>query len=83
MGRYSWFWEGEKRYAVVGVSSRTKRSGNTVFEEFKSGGHSCYGVGRASGEIHGAQIYESLSALPERPDRVVRQCWADKAGDDH
>jgi hypothetical protein len=35
-------------------------------------------VGRMSGEVYGAQIYESLSALPERPDRVVHQCLADK-----
>jgi predicted CoA-binding protein len=71
VGRHSWFWEGEKRYAVVGVSGRRKRFGNSIFEELKRGGHKCYAVGRVSGEIYGAQIHESLSALPERPDRVV------------
>jgi predicted CoA-binding protein len=71
VGRHSWFWEGEKRYGVVGVSGRRKRPGNTIFQELKSGGHNCCVVGRVSGEIDGAEIYENLSRLPERPDRVV------------
>jgi len=71
LGNYGWFWEGEKIYAVVGVSRKKKKFGNALFKELKTRGKRVYAVGSGPAEIDGGRIYESLSSLPEKPDAIV------------
>ncbi len=62
---------GQKKFAVVGVSSSGKKFGNTVFKEFKQVGLNAVPVNKNASEINGEKCYSSLSELHDKIDAAV------------
>ncbi|MFH0916437.1 MAG: CoA-binding protein [bacterium] len=58
-------------WAVVGASQDRSKFGNITFRELKRRGKKVYPVNRKAAEVEGEVCYPSLSALPEKVDRVL------------
>jgi predicted CoA-binding protein len=73
-------------FAVVGATPRTNKYGYKVFKRLQKLGKPVYPIHPKADEIDGAEVYRSLSELPEVPEavniivptsvteRVVREC---------
>ncbi|MBA3532564.1 MAG: CoA-binding protein [Ardenticatenales bacterium] len=76
----------QRVWAVVGVSTDTRKFGNIIFRDMRGAGYEVYGVHPSGESVAGESIYRSLSELPIRPDvvdvvvpppvteQVVREC---------
>ncbi len=64
------FWN-QKKFAVVGVSQRPEKFGNTLFREMRKRGLNVVAVNRRKPSIDGIQVFENLKSIPERPDAVL------------
>ena len=58
-------------WAVVGASDDRSKFGNITFRELKRRGKRVFPVNRNAGQVEGETAYASLSAVPERIDRVL------------
>ena len=62
----------QKKLAVVGVSRRGNKSGNTVYQELKKRGYQVYAVNPNTGTTpEGDPCYPDLKSLPEKVGGVV------------
>jgi uncharacterized protein len=73
-------------WAVVGVSTDTRKFGNIIFRDMRGAGYEVYGVHPSGESVEGETIYRSLSELPVKPEvvdivvpppvteQVVREC---------
>jgi predicted CoA-binding protein len=64
------FWTGEK-YAVVGVSDKKGKFGNTVFKELEKRGCRVFPVNERLELFEGRQCYKKLSEIVEQLDGVI------------
>ena len=62
---------GAECWAVVGASEDRTKFGNMTFRELVSRGKRVYPVNPNAQEVEGHPCYPSLSALPEKVDRVL------------
>lgn len=60
-----------KCVAVVGISSRPTKFGNTIYDELTRRGYRVLGVNASGREISGKVCYPNLAALPNGVDGVV------------
>jgi len=60
----------QKRFAVVGATTNTKKYGNEIFRNLISRGYEVYPVNPRLKEIEGTKCYPSLSNLPVKVDVV-------------
>ncbi len=61
----------EKKIAIVGVSSNTRKYGYRIFHDMLSKGFQVYGINPRIGEVAGAKLYKSMGELPAVPDLVI------------
>jgi uncharacterized protein len=62
---------GADSWAVVGASEDRSKFGNMTFRELVSRGKKVYPVNPNAKEVEGCVCYPNLSALPEKPERVL------------
>jgi len=60
----------QKRFAVVGATTNTKKYGNEIFRNLISRGYEVYPVNPRLKELEGTKCYPSLSNLPVKVDVV-------------
>jgi uncharacterized protein len=61
----------QKSIAVVGLSRTDANPGNLIYSKLKQTGHTVYAVNPNAVAIDGDPCYDSVSALPQRPDGAV------------
>ena len=61
----------QRKLAVVGVSRRGKKFGNTVYRELIAKGYTVFPVNPHADSIDGQRCYPSLTSLPEPVDGAV------------
>lgn len=61
---------GLKTWAVIGVTPRTEKFGYRIWKRLKDNGYNVYAVNPKYEEIEGEPCYDSLAALPVKPDVV-------------
>ncbi len=61
----------QKRMAVVGVSRRSTKFGNVIYQELKNKGYQVYAVNPKLDTFAGEPCYASLKDIPEPVDGVV------------
>ena len=61
----------QKNLAVVGVSRKGGKFGNTVFKEFKGKGYRVYPVNPQAETIDGEHCYANVRDLPQPMDGIV------------
>ena len=64
------FWTGEN-YAVVGVSNKKGKFGNTVFRELRKRGYKVFPVNQELELFEGRQCYKKLSEIVDQLDGVI------------
>ena len=64
------FWK-SKNYAVVGVSDKKAKFGNSVFKELQKRGYKVFPVNHRLNLIGDQQCYNSLSEIPDPVDGVI------------
>jgi predicted CoA-binding protein len=64
------FWTGEK-YAIVGVSDKKGKFGNTVFKELQKRGYRVFPVNQKLELFEGRQCYKRLSEIVDQLDGVI------------
>jgi predicted CoA-binding protein len=64
------FWMGEK-YAIVGVSDKKGKFGNTVFKELRKRGYRVFPVNQQLELFEGRQCYKKLSEIVDQLDGVI------------
>lgn len=62
---------GQKRLAVVGVSSSGKKFSNIAYKSLKAKGYRVYAVNPKVSNIGGDACYDSIASIPEPVDGVV------------
>ncbi len=62
---------GQRKLALVGMSSKQKKFGNTIFKELKSKGYQIFPVHPSADTIDGARCWPRLDALPEPVGGVI------------
>ena len=60
----------QKRFAVVGATTDTKKYGNEIFRNLTSRGYEVYPVNPRLKELEGTKCYPSLSNIPVKVDVV-------------
>jgi len=60
----------QKRFAVVGATTDTKKYGNEIFRNLISRGYEVYPVNPRLKELEGTKCYPSLSDIPVKVDVV-------------
>jgi len=60
----------QKRFAVVGATTDTKKYGNEIFRNLTSRGYEVYPVNPRLEELEGTKCYPSLSDIPVKVDVV-------------
>ena len=60
----------QKRFAVVGATTDTKKYGNEIFRNLISRGYEVYPVNPRLKELEGTKCYPSLSSIPVKVDVV-------------
>lgn len=60
-----------KSFAIIGVSAKKKKFGNSIFAELKKRGLKIYPIHRTAGLIDGEVSYPDIDSLPERPEGVI------------
>lgn len=60
-----------KNFAVVGVSRKSSKFGNTIYKELKKKGMNIFGVNSNMDAIQGDKCYHSLQELKGKIDGVV------------
>ncbi len=60
----------QKRFAVVGATTDTKKYGNEIFRNLMSRGYEVYPVNPRLKELEGTKCYPSLSDIPVKVDVV-------------
>ena len=60
----------QKRFAVVGATTNTKKYGNEIFRNLISRGYEVYPVNPRLKELEGTKCYPSLSNIPVKVDVV-------------
>jgi predicted CoA-binding protein len=61
----------QKKLAVVGVSRKGNKFGNTIYKDLKSKGYLTFAVNPNQGSIDGNQFYPNLHSLPQKVDGVI------------
>lgn len=60
-----------KSYAIIGVSAKKKKFGNTIFTNMKSRKFNIYPIHRSAASIDGEKCYPGIESLPEKPEGVI------------
>jgi predicted CoA-binding protein len=60
----------QKRFAVVGATSNTKKYGNKIFKNLKKRGYEVYPINLRLKEIEGTKCYATISEVPAKIDVV-------------
>jgi len=60
----------QKRFAVVGATTDTKKYGNEIFRNLTSRGYEVYPVNPRLKELEGTKCYPNLSNIPVKVDVV-------------
>jgi predicted CoA-binding protein len=60
----------QKRFAVVGATSNTKKYGNKIFKNLKKRSYEVYPVNPRLKEIEGTKCYATISEVPAKIDVV-------------
>jgi len=60
-----------RKIAVVGVSRKSDKFGNAIYNELKQRGKTVYAVNPNADMVEGDRCYAGLGALPEKPDGVL------------
>lgn len=60
----------QKRFAIVGATSNTKKYGYQIFKNLRSRGYEVYPVNPKLKELEGARCYPSLADVPVKVDVV-------------
>jgi len=60
----------EKSVAIIGASANREKFGNKAVRAYTMKGWKVFPVNPNESQIEGLQCYKSVSALPEKPDRV-------------
>lgn len=61
----------ERKMALAGVSSKTKKFGNAVYKELKGKGYELFLIHPSAKEINGVVCYADISLLPEKVGGLV------------
>jgi predicted CoA-binding protein len=64
------FLDNRNIFAVVGASRDPQKYGFQVYRDLKSAGYQVYPINPNANEILGDKCYQSLEALPKKPDVV-------------
>jgi uncharacterized protein len=62
---------GQKHIAVVGVSAKSTKFGNSIFKELKSKGYHLYPVHPTLGQFEGVSCFQTISALPDEVTALI------------
>ena len=60
-----------KSYAIVGVSAKKKKFGNTIFAQMKNRRFNIYPIHRTAASIAGEKCFPNIESLPEKPEGVI------------
>lgn len=60
-----------KNVAVIGVSSKGKGFGVSVYNHLKKNGHNVFGINKNGGKIEQDVLFKSLYELPDKVDAVI------------
>lgn len=60
-----------KKIAVVGVSRKKQKFGNTVYKELKKKGYTLYPVNPYMQIFDGDKCFPDITSIPEKPDSVL------------
>jgi len=60
----------QKRFAIVGATSNTRKYGHQIFTNLKSRGYEVYPVNPGLKELEGVKCYASLDDIPVKVDVV-------------
>jgi len=60
----------QKRFAIVGATSNTRKYGHQIFRNMKSRGYEVYPVNPKLKELEGVKCYASLDNIPVKVDVV-------------
>jgi len=60
----------QKRFAIVGATTDTKKFGNQIFKNLKKRGYEVYPVNPRLKELDGIKCYPNLSNIPVKVDVV-------------
>ncbi|MFI5211306.1 MAG: CoA-binding protein [Ignavibacteria bacterium] len=60
-----------KSFAIIGVSAKKKKFGNSIFAELKKRGLKIYPIHRTAGLIDGEKCYPGIESLPEKPEGII------------
>ena len=67
-----------KKIAVVGVSRKKQKFGNTVYRELKKKGYEAYPVNPYMRVVDGDICYPDISSIPDKPEAVLLSITPDK-----
>jgi len=67
-----------KKIAVVGVSRKKQKFGNTIYRELKKKGYEVYPVNPYMQVIDGDVCYPGISSIPDKPDAVLLSITPEK-----
>lgn len=62
---------GQKHIAVVGVSAKSTKFGNSIFKELKSKNYQLYPVHPTLGQFEGVSCYQTIAALPDEVTALI------------
>lgn len=71
----------DKNFAVVGVSRKSSKFGNTIYKELKKKGINVFGVNPNMDTIEGDKCYHSLKELKGKIDGVVNVVSPDQTNE--
>jgi len=60
-----------KSFAIIGVSAKKKKFGNSILKEMLSRGFKLFPIHKSAMLIDGVPCYMDLQNLPEKPDGVI------------
>jgi predicted CoA-binding protein len=60
-----------RSFAIIGVSSKKKKFGNTIFAHMKSRRFNIYPIHRSASSVEGETCYPDIDSLPEKPEGVI------------
>jgi len=61
----------QRNIAVVGISSKSRKFGNIIFNELKSKGYNVYPVNPNTENINGERCYPNLSSIGENVEGAI------------
>ena len=60
-----------KKLAIIGVSRRSSKFGNTIYKELKSKGYMLYPVNAHAEKISNDICYRDLKSIPDKVDGII------------